>query len=224
MCDPHVRSRSHYLRIPIVNLVVCQICVAANNLMSDAIEVKLSKKERKNIVVKISNASGIAQYAIEAKMSDFDLIEAANYLEILSLTKSATNYNRFCQAQKTYEANNKLRQFIALNNSEIYKLGKWLIASLSKTGKERQDALLEQNIVHKDDYNKAVIEMGNTITDMDVGQKEQARQASNTIKILENTNNELRYQLEQVKIAIIKKHGTNEWQNIIEINKRNIRR
>lgn len=224
MCDPHVRSRSHYLRIPIVNLVVCQIYVAANNLMSDAIEVKLSKKERKNIVVKISNTSGIAQYAIDAKMSDIDLIEAAKYLQILSLTKSATNYNRFCQAQKTQEANNKLKQFVALNNSEIYKLGKWLITSLSKSGKDRQDALLEHNIVHKDDYNEAVIEMGSTIKEIDAAQKEQTKQAADKIQTLEDINDDLRYKLERVKTAIIKKYGTSEWQNINEINKINIKR
>ncbi len=63
--------------------------------------MELSKKERKKLIAKISKASGVTQYSLEAKMSNEQVIEAASNLEILGLLKAANNYNRHCQRQKT---------------------------------------------------------------------------------------------------------------------------
>lgn len=113
----------------------------------------LSKIERKKLIAKISEASGVAQYALEAKMLDEQVIAAANSLKVFSFIKAANNYNRYCQAQKTAEANAKLKQFIDPKNSEIYKAGQWLVDSLSKVGQARKQILLEKDLVHKNDYN-----------------------------------------------------------------------
>ena len=43
----------------------------------------MNKKERKKLIAKISKASGVAQYAIEAKMSDDHIIELSQHLQTL---------------------------------------------------------------------------------------------------------------------------------------------
>ncbi len=124
-----------------------------------------SKKERQKLIAKISKASGVAQYALEAKMTNEQVIEAADNLEILRLLKAANNYNRYYQGQKTAEANKKSQDFVdnISNNSEIVKAGKWLLTSLSKVGKERKESLLVKGLVHKDDYNDTVTDLKETI-------------------------------------------------------------
>ncbi|MBD0300853.1 MAG: hypothetical protein ICV85_01365, partial [Tolypothrix sp. T3-bin4] len=106
--------------------------------VSEVTEAKLNKKERKKLIERISNASGIAQYALEAKMTDEQVTQAANNLDIFLLVKTANTYNRYCQAQKTAEANAKLKAFVNIQNSEIYQVGKWLANALSKNGQERR--------------------------------------------------------------------------------------
>lgn len=121
-------------------------------------KIELNKKERKKLITRISEASGIAQYALEAKMTDEQVIEASNNIDVFLLLEAANNYNRHCQSQKTAEANAKLKQFIDPKNSELYKAGQWLANALSKVGQDRKQSLLEKNVVHKDDYNALVEE------------------------------------------------------------------
>jgi len=61
----------------------------------------MNKRERNRLIKQISQASGIAQYALQHKMTDEEVSEAASNLNVLALIKSANIYNRYCQAQKT---------------------------------------------------------------------------------------------------------------------------
>jgi hypothetical protein len=125
--------------------------------------MELSKKERKKLITRISEASGVAQYALSAKMTDEQVIEAAKNLKVFLLIKAANNYNRYCQSQKTAKANTKLKQFIDLQNSELYKVGQWLVNALSKVGQNRKQSLFSTDLVHKDDYNQAITDLKDTI-------------------------------------------------------------
>jgi hypothetical protein len=62
---------------------------------------ELTKLERKELLRNIKNASGVAQYALDAKLTDDQLIMAAQHLDILALIKDANNYNRRRQGMKT---------------------------------------------------------------------------------------------------------------------------
>jgi hypothetical protein len=180
-------------------------------------KMKLSKKDRQKLLYRVSHASGIAQYALDAKMTDDNLIEAANNLKILILIQDANNYNRYCQSQKTAEANAKLRQFIDPNNSEIYKTGLWLMDALSKVGQNRKQTLLKKGLVHVSDYNEAITHLTDTVKEQENGTKKLASKAKNIIISLEDTNDSLRKQLTSIQNYIIQTHGVNEWHNIKRI-------
>jgi hypothetical protein len=177
----------------------------------------LNKKERVKLIARISKASGIAQYALEAKMTDEQVAEAASNLKVLALVKDANNYNRYCQSQKTAEANAKLKQFLDPKNSEIYKAGHWLINALSKVGQDRQQSLLEKDLVHKDDYNEAVTDLTDTIQTQKRGIRQQNSEAKTKIIELENRIDSLRWQLSVIQNYIINNHGAKQWQNIAKL-------
>lgn len=174
----------------------------------------VSKKEREQLIRKISKASGIAQYALTKKMTDEQVIEAAQHLEILQLVKDASNYNRYCQGQKTKEANDKLKEFLSLEKSEIVNAGKWLINAISKTGQERKKILLEKELIHKEDYNEAVLDMSNTITTIQNINEDVTENAIETIQDLEKRIDTLRNQLLQIKNYISNNYGADKWQII----------
>jgi hypothetical protein len=175
---------------------------------------KLSKKERVNLIRQIRQASGVAQYALEEKLTDEQVIQASQNLEVLSLIKSANDYNRYCQGRKTAEANAKLKEFMNLENSEIYQTGKWLFNALSKKGKERKDNLLEKDLVHKEDYNQDVSELRAVIIEQKQGEQEQINKASQKIKALENKIDSLRNQLAFIQDYISNNYGRNKWEQI----------
>ncbi len=146
----------------------------------------LSKKKRVKLIARISKKSGIAQYALEAKMTDEQVVEAANNLNVFAFVKDANNYNRYCQAQKTAEANAKLKQSLDLKSSEIYKAGQWMVNTLSKVGKDRKQGLLEKGLVHKSDYNDAITDLRDTIKTQQDGITQQTSEAKDKIIALES--------------------------------------
>ena len=121
-------------------------------------KMKLSKDKRQKLIAQVGKASGVAHYALEKKMTDEEVVKAAENLEVLKIIKPANDYNRYCQSQKTAEANAKLKQFLDIKNSEIYQTGQWLVNTLAKVSQTRKQSLLEKDLVHKDDYNKLVEE------------------------------------------------------------------
>ncbi len=176
--------------------------------------MKLSKKERHKLICRVSNASGIAQYALEAKLTDESLIEADSNFKILVLIKDANNYNRYCQAQKTAEANAKLKQFLDPKNSEIYKTGFWLMNAISRGGQDRKQSLLEKDLVHKSDYNQAVADLKDTIKEQQQGITQITFEAQAKISALEERIDSLREQLKLIQSYITKNQGLSEWRNI----------
>ncbi|HBL12261.1 MAG TPA: hypothetical protein DD379_12795 [Cyanobacteria bacterium UBA11162] len=150
-------------------------------------------------------------------MTDEQVVEAANNLQVFALVKDANNYNRYCQAQKTAEANAKLKQFLDPKNSEIYKAGQWLVSALSKVGQDRKQSLLEKELVHKDDYNEAVTDLTDTIQTQKSGIIQQNSEAKTKIIELENRVDSLRWQLSVIQDYIINNHGAKQWQNIAKL-------
>jgi hypothetical protein len=181
----------------------------------------MDKHKRKRLIAAISNASGIAEYALEAKIDDDDLLEIFKNLELLKTLKPANTYNRYKQGQRTGEANQKLKetqaklqQFLDIENSEILSAGKWLLHAIRLKGDERKQELLEKNLVHKDDYNEMNLVMGETIEKLDRGNLiAQEKSIQNNFSSSEKIDN-LLFQLSQIKKHIIDKHGIEEWQKI----------
>ncbi|MFP4409997.1 hypothetical protein [Coleofasciculus sp.] len=176
----------------------------------------MKKQERNRLIKRISLASGVAQYALQKKMTDEQISQAAQHLDVLELVKPANNYNRYCQAQKTREANEKLKSFLDPNNSEIVSAGKWLINALSNNKSERHQALLERDLVHKEDYNTMVSDMRQTISDMDQMTFESTQESGDKIRILEKRIDSLKGQLSSIEEYIRNNHGVSEWKRIKE--------
>ena len=177
-------------------------------------ESELSKKERARLISKIKQASGIAQYALEEKLTNAQVTKLSKNLEILSLVKSANNYNRYCQGQKTAKANAKLKEFTDLKNSELYQAGKWLFNALSQNEKERKESLLEKNLVHKEDYNQDIAGIKDVVIVQKEGLEEQNNNATQKIKALENKIDILKGQLSFVQDYIINNYGRNRWKEV----------
>lgn len=178
--------------------------------------VEISKQDRAKYIRQIREASGIAQYALDKKMTDEQVIEAAKHLEAFQLLKAANHYNRHCQGQKTKAANDKLKEFVDSNKSEIFQAGKWLFNALSRSENERKQTLLEKELVHKEDYNDTVTGMNDTISTMlEVG--DQARdEAKQTIQTLEHRIDTFKHQLSQIQDYITHKYGASTWKTIAD--------
>ncbi|WP_017293249.1 hypothetical protein [Geminocystis herdmanii] len=172
------------------------------------------KQERVKLIARVAKASGIAKYAIEKKITDEDLLKLSEHLDILKLVKSSNDYNRYCQAQKTAEANAKLKQFLNPDNSEVIKIGKWLFETLSKKGEERKNHLLENNLVHKEDYNGAITDLKEVIKEQQNGLIQTTEKAEEIIKDFEIKNDKLRKQLDSIQLYITNNYGMNTWNEI----------
>lgn len=176
----------------------------------------MNKQERNRLIKQISRASGVAEYALQKKMTDEQISQAAQNLEVLELVKSSNTYNRYCQGQKTREANEKLKSFLDPQNSEIVTAGRWLLNAFSKNGSERQQALLERDLVHKEDYNTTVLDMRETISTMKEITSNSTQEAGEKVKILERRNDILRRQLSSIEEYIRNNYGVAEWKSIKE--------
>ena len=151
--------------------------------------MQLNKKERDKLIARIKDASGVAQYALDKKLTDKEVIKAAENLEVLRIIRPANNYNRYIQGKRTADANAKLKQFLNITNSEIYQTGQWLFDALSKVGQSRKESLLEKNLVHKEDYNNLAKESAQTIET--VGSR--ARKQDAVLSVFRQELGEVRY-------------------------------
>lgn len=190
--------------------------------------MSLSKQQRKELLRVIKNASGIAQYALDAKMTDEQLLDASQHLDILALIKSANTYNRYRQGKNTQKVNEqltevkteltetqaKLQQFLDPNNSEILQAGRWLANALSLNGRGRRQALLERELVHKEDYNNDVSDMRVTIETIVSASEEMEGEAEETIEDLQRRIDTLRQQMSQVQDYISHNYGHDQWRMI----------
>jgi hypothetical protein len=176
--------------------------------------VELTKKERDRLIKQISDASGVAQYALKEKMTDEQVIQASQNLAILSLLKASNNFNRYRQGLKTQEANEKLKAFLNPQHSEILSAGKWLLNALSQSGSDRKQTLLEKELVHKEDYNDTVKGMRDTVETIQEVNKATTTEAEAIIAELENRIDTLRDQLYKIQKYISFNYGKGEWQTI----------
>ena len=176
--------------------------------------MEIAKKERDRLIKQISKASGVAQYALQAKMTDEQVMQAAQNLAILALVKKANTYNRYQQGLKTQEANEKLKAFLNPQHSEILNAGRWLLTTLSKSGSERKQTLLEKELVHKEDYNSTVTEMRGSITEITNTGEEAMAEAQTRIVALEKRIDTLRDQLSKIQTYISANDGAGKWQVI----------
>lgn len=176
--------------------------------------MEITKKEREQLIKQISNASGVAQYALKEKMTDEQVIQASQNLAILALLKDANNFNRYKQGLKTQEANEKLKAFLNPQHSEILSAGKWLLNAFSKSGSDRKQTLLEKELVHKEDYNNTVQGMQDDVTSVREISEEAIAEAETTIAALENRIDTLKGQLSKIQDYISLKYGKKEWQEI----------
>lgn len=176
--------------------------------------MQLNKSERHQLIKKISKASGIAQYALDKKMTNEQIVELQQNLDVLEILKDANNYNRYTQGQKTRAANEKLKQFINPDHSEIISAGKWLINALQKKGGERQQVLLEKKLVHKTDYNGAIGEMQDSLEDMYQTGHKMNINAEVKIRELEKRIDTLKNQLSSTQSFIVNNYGQKTWREI----------
>ena len=181
----------------------------------------ISKKERERLIGRISQASGIAKYALQKKMTDDQVIEAAENLKILELVKASNHYNRHRQGQYTEEANkerdeanNTLKKFLTLEHSEVFQAGKWLINAISMTGQERKKTLLEKELVHKENYNEAVSDLKDTITTVVDISERSTEAAQEKIESLEKRIDTLKGQISSIQQYISSNYGAGKWEII----------
>jgi hypothetical protein len=203
---------------------------------------ELTKHERKELLRSIKKASGVSQYALDAKMTDEQLIVAAQHLDILALIKDANNYNRRRQGMKTEKVNTeltltheglnatqnelattkyeltetktKLQELLNIENSEILKAGRWLMDALSRTGSDRKQTLLEKELVHKEDYNETVSGMRDTLETINVTSEQITKDAETTISSLERQIDILRNQMSRVQEYVSNNYGADKWRAI----------
>ncbi len=174
----------------------------------------LTKKERKQLIEKISQSSGVAQYALQEKMTDEQVIQASEHLKILALLKDANNFNRYRQGLKTREANEKLKAFLDPQQSEILTAGKWLLNALSRSGEDRKQTLLERELVHRDDYNSTVQGMRDEFADIQDVSTELTTEAKTRILSLQRRIDTLRNQLSNIQDYICFNYSQREWKEI----------
>jgi bacterioferritin (cytochrome b1) len=174
----------------------------------------ITRQERDKFIKSISSATEIAQYALAKKLTNDQVVQAVQNLEILTLLKDSNNYNRYCQSKKTQEANDKLKRFLSPQYSELLNTGKWLFNALSKSGDERKQTLLEKELVHKETYNEAVSELRETIIAVESTNAEMTSEAKTTIAELEGRIDTLRHQLSQIKDYISNNYGHDKWRYI----------
>lgn len=176
--------------------------------------MEITKKERDRLIKQISKASGVAQYALQAKMTDEQIAQAADNIEILALLRDANNFNRYRQGLKTQEANEKLKAFLNPQHSELLSAGKWLINALSKSGSDRKQTLLERGLVHKEDYNGTVQGLRDDVESIQEVSREAIVEAEVKISALENRIDTLKNQLSKIQDYISFNYSKKEWQEI----------
>ena len=190
--------------------------------------VKITQEERKELLRRIRKASGVAQYALKAKMTDQQLLEADEHLEVLGLIREANNYNRRHLGMNTQKVNEeltdikqeltvtqkRLQAFLNPDNSEIVRAGRWLMDALALRGSDRKRTLLVKELVHKQDYNETVADMRDTIATIYGTSEEMAVEAEVTISELEKRIDTLKYQMSQVQTYISMNEGADKWRVI----------
>ncbi|MEM7760236.1 MAG: hypothetical protein AAF298_19225 [Cyanobacteria bacterium P01_A01_bin.40] len=111
---------------------------------------------------------------------------------------------------------NLLRDLLDIENSEIYRLGQWLKQALSKTGSERDQVLLEKELVHKEFYNNTVKKAQ---TESEIRDEDDREIESEYLKIVKSFTERVDYLREineKSKKFIKDNHGDDAWNDLIK--------
>ncbi|MEM8718594.1 MAG: hypothetical protein AAGE84_04700 [Cyanobacteria bacterium P01_G01_bin.39] len=111
---------------------------------------------------------------------------------------------------------NLLQELLDIDNSEIYRLGQWLKNSLSKTGTERDQGLIEKDLVHKEFYNTTVEEAEAESNRRDKEDKQIEAEYLVKIKSFEERVDYLREINKKSKKFIKDNHGDDTWNDLIK--------
>ncbi|AIE74189.1 MULTISPECIES: hypothetical protein [unclassified Synechocystis] len=107
---------------------------------------------------------------------------------------------------------------LKLENSEILAAGKWLWSALSKRGHERQQHLLERDLVHRDDYNGSVTGLQRAIHDIEEEIEKLTNTSGEKVKKLGKRVNTLRSilkaQQKTLEDIIRERYGDDDWNFI----------
>lgn len=96
------------------------------------------------------------------------------------------------------------KELLTLENSDIYKAGKWLLDALSLTGNTLIKALLERDLLPKAYHNKVVDDQRDTIKTMDDTAKKAQEQSSQRIYDLQKRIDNLTNILMNKKVGELK--------------------
>lgn len=96
------------------------------------------------------------------------------------------------------------KELLTLENSDIYKAGKWLLDALSLTGNALIKALLERDLLPKAYHNKVVDDQRDTIKTMDNTAKKAREQSSQRIYDLQKRIDNLTNILMNKKVGELK--------------------
>lgn len=192
--------------------------------------MELSKSEREEAIDKLKKSTSIAKYAFyealkKNKITDEQLLQMVEYSEVMALLKPVIDTNRAGQAQRTREANVKTQQaqqeltvlkqkFVDFENSEIVKLGKWLMNKLSLSGQERKTELAKKDLVHIGDYQNDVADLVGTLQQHNKITNRQLSENELTILSLQDTIDNHKNIIKVIKQEIHQKYGLNAWNSI----------
>ncbi len=110
---------------------------------------------------------------------------------------------------------NLLKDLLKLENSEIYQLGQWLKMSLSKAGKDRDSALIEKDLVHKEFYNSRIKEAEEESLRRDKEDKEIEEEYKNIVNEFQQRIDYLRQINDKSKKFIVDNYGLDLWNSLI---------
>ena len=110
---------------------------------------------------------------------------------------------------------NLLKDLLDLKNSEIYQLGQWLKKSLSEVGTERNEALIEKELVHKDFYNGNVKKAEEESLRRDEEDRKIEEEYKAIVSNFESRVDYLKQVNEKSKKFIIDNHGSSVWNDLI---------
>ncbi|BAW97960.1 hypothetical protein NIES970_29230 (plasmid) [[Synechococcus] sp. NIES-970] len=161
---------------------------------------KSYQEHRKKLIRQISNATGVAGYALDKKLSDEEVSTLLLNLEAIHLLKKSVNYNRYCQAQKTRKANERLKQFLDIKESEILNTGKKIFETLGWIPKKEHDKVIADV---KDGYSEIEETFVETID-----------KSQEIIEQLQVRIDRLRYQQSSLRDYVKFNYGDRAWKEI----------
>lgn len=192
--------------------------------------MELSKSEREEAINKLKESTSIAKYAFyealkKNKITDEQLLKMVEYSEVIAMLKPVIDTNRAGQAKRTREANIKTEQaeqelsflkqkLIDFQNSEIFKLGKWLMDKLNLSGQERKTELAKKDLVHIQDYQSDLGDLVGTLQQHNEISNQQLLENEQTILSLQNTIDNQKKIIRVIKEEITQQYGLREWNSI----------